>query len=103
MRWPLALLCGKTLVALLGCGHNKSELLEQELRARDCDLHVMRDELERSAGYTRALQAELGTLRGEYCPLPGDPGVGPGAPPPLYPVLNLTLGRGTGGYDATCS
>lgn len=101
MRWPLALFCAMTLAALAGCASKRGELLERELRARDCDLQDLRGELERSEGYNRALQMELGSIRGDYNPMPGDPGASPHGPPPLYPVRYLTLGRGTGGYDNT--
>jgi hypothetical protein len=99
MRWPLAFLCGLTLAALAGCGqHVQQELLESELRARDQDLRELRDELDRSNCYNRALQVEMGAMHGDYSPI--DNGF-PGGPPPLFPLRTLTLGRGTGGYDAT--
>jgi len=100
MRWPLALLSSMTLVALCsGCRTSKCEYVEQALRARDCDLRELRDEMEKLECYNKALQQEVRNLRGDVGPFPE----GPDKPPlPLLPVRSLTLGR-TGGYDSgTC-
>ncbi len=106
MRWPLALMCGMALVALSsGCHGGKCDLVEAELRARDCDLRELRDEMDRLVGYNKALQQEVHSLRGEPGPPPpGLPGVHPPTlEPPLlssFPIRSLTLGRLTGGYES---
>jgi hypothetical protein len=85
-----------TLVALLsGCRSNTGgELVERELYARENDLRMLREEMDRCHGYNQALQLEIRNLRGEHSP-PGEL-----APPvALYPVRSLTLGRQTGGAD----
>lgn len=94
---PLALFLGLTLVATLsGCRSTSGQAqLERELHSRDVDLIEMREELYKSQAYNKALQAELGSTRGEVNPSTGE--VIP--VPPLYPIRNLTLGRQTGGYD----
>ncbi len=89
--WPLAF--------ALGC-HN-CDRVEQELRAKDTELREMRELLERSDCYNKAMQADPSSVRGDYCPFPGN---GTEGLPPLYPIRSLTLGRQTGGYDTTnCS
>lgn len=94
MRWPLALVCGMTLVAL-GSGCRSCDKVERELRARDADLQELRGEMERLECYNKALQHEMRGMRGDYNPF-----LGPDkALLSLSPVRSLALGRQTGGYD----
>jgi hypothetical protein len=74
-----------------GCRHNNCDLVEAELRARECDVRELRDELERCTIYNQALQQEVHALRG----IPGGP-----HPTAAYPVKSLALGRGTGGHSS---
>jgi len=78
-----------------GC-HGNKDLVESELRSKDNDLRLLRDELDRSEVYNRALQQELHSMRVD------GPGPGPGDPDKpvaFYPLHGLTLGRPTGGHD----
>jgi hypothetical protein len=80
---------GMLLVAVGGC-HNCSGV-ERELRARENDVLVLREELDRCGIYNQTLQQENHALRGQL----GMPPDGP--PPAAYPVKSILLGRQTGG------
>jgi hypothetical protein len=80
--------------ALIGCRSNR-DLVEAELRSKDRDLYQMRDELHRSEAFTESLRRELCALRGI-----STSGLTPEAASQTYGVTTITLGRGTGGYDA---
>lgn len=98
MRWPTALGLGLTLITGLGgCRANKCGPIEAELRAREDDVRVLRDELDRSEFINQALSRELCAVRGQPGPLgviekPSEP----------YPVRSIRLGRGTSGRAADC-
>jgi hypothetical protein len=98
MRWPAALGLGAALVlGPAGCRSTKHDVVEAELRARECDVRTLRDELDRSEFLNHALSRELSALRG----LPGPAGVieKPSEP---YPVRSIRLGRGTAGRPSDC-
>jgi len=80
--------------ALAGCRHNR-DLVEAELRTKDRDLHCIRDELNRSEAITESLRRELCALRGI-----SPSHLNPEGASQTYGVTTVTLGRGTGGYDA---
>jgi hypothetical protein len=82
---------------LAGCRQNR-DLVEAELRTKDRDLHCMRDELNRSEAFTESLRRELCALRGI-----SPSHLTPEGASQVYGVTTLTLGRGTGGYDADSS
>jgi hypothetical protein len=95
MRWPAALPIGIVLTLLLtGCRSN-CDLVEAELRAREQELHVLRDKLQQSHFYRQALEYELHTLRDPSCP--GGVSAYPG---PVFPVREVVLGRGTAGHPS---
>jgi hypothetical protein len=91
---PLALLLAVGLLSpLAGC--RSCDLVEAELRSLEKDFRGLKDELLRSESQNEALQRELDTMRKTTTtgkPLPEQ------LPPPA-PVKNVSLGRGTGGYD----
>src|SRR5262245_54204286 len=80
-----------------GC-RTSCDRVESELRAREQDVHTLKDEVGRLAGLNEALTRELAAHRGE----PGPDGIihKPSEP---YPMRSLALGRGTGGRgDEAC-
>jgi hypothetical protein len=90
MRCLMACCLGLSLmVAASGC--RSCDCVESELRARENDVRVLREELDRCGVYNQTLQQEVQALRGQL----GVPLHGP--PPAAYPVQALTLGRQTGG------
>lgn len=97
MRWPQALGLSVFLLAgVAGC-RNKCGLVENQLRAREDDVHFLRDELDRSECMNQALTRELAARQG----LPGPCGVVE-RPTEPYPVKAIRLGRGTSGKIADC-
>jgi hypothetical protein len=96
MRWHRALPFALLLFPpLAGCRSN-CHLVEAELRAREEDVRVLREELQRTRLYNHALQQELNVYQGGPC---GGPGGGPGVPPGMdCAVREVVLGRGTGGH-----
>jgi hypothetical protein len=91
MRWSVALAVGTALtLCLSGCRH--CDKVEAELRARESDVQVLREQLDRAEFSNHSLLRELCALRG----MPGPSGVIE-APTPPYPVRTLVLGRQTGG------
>jgi len=79
---------------LAGCRGNR-DLVEAELRSKDRDLRCIRDELDRSEAYTESLRREVCALRGI-----SPSHLTPEGASQTYGVTTVTLGRGTGGYDA---
>jgi len=96
MRRPTIGWIATTLVTL-ACGCRSCDRIESELRAREHEVRELREELERTTGYSQALQLELRGIRGEPAVVTPDGMIGP--PVPLYPVRSLALGRQTGGRD----
>ncbi len=94
MRFPLAMLAAAGLcAAATGC-RSDSHRVEAELRKRENDVRDLREELEHSETYNRALQMELRATHGD----PAGP-VLPDGPGLVFPVRSLTLGRQTGGRE----
>src|SRR5436190_2036084 len=81
------------LLFLAGC--RNCDKVESELRAREDDVRVLREQLGQSEFHNKALVSELAARSG----LPGPDGV---LRPPTepYPVRSLALGRGTSGRPA---
>jgi hypothetical protein len=90
MRCLVACFLGVSLV-IAGSGCHNCGCVERELQARENDVRVLREELDRCGVYNQTLQQEVQALRGQL----GAPLHGP--PPAAYPVQVLTLGRQTGG------
>lgn len=90
MRCLVACFLGVSLV-IAGSGCHNCGCVERELQARENDVRVLREELDRCGVYNQTLQQEVQALRGQF----GVPLHGP--PPAAYPVQVLTLGRQTGG------
>jgi hypothetical protein len=90
MRCGVACCFALTLLgAMSGC--RSCDRVESELRARENDVLVLRDELDRCGIYNQTLQQEVHALRGQL-------GIPPDASPPAaYPVKSIALGRQTGG------
>jgi hypothetical protein len=92
MRWPVGLFWGGILLAAVGCRNN--DLVEAELRTRENDVRALRADLAQAELHNEALMRELSAIRH-------------GAPPAFTPELasqtytlkQISLGRGTGGYD----
>jgi hypothetical protein len=94
MRWWVALpLFAALAVGAAGC--RSCDKVESELRAREMDVHTLKEENERLDCNNQALVRELAAVRGE----PGPHGVieKPSEP---YPVRSLVVGRQTGGQPA---
>jgi hypothetical protein len=85
----LPLACG----LFFGC-RSSSELLEAELRTRENDVLQLRDELYRAECQNDALQRELRAVRQS-----GSSKISPEQASQSYTLKQITLGRGTGGYD----
>jgi hypothetical protein len=92
MRWPGLILLAAGLLASAGCSSWGTELVESELRARDADLRMLREEMERLKADNEALHFQLHAI---HQPTPAVPAV---AEPPGA-IKRVTLGRQTGGYD----
>lgn len=93
MRWSATICLGAALSAsICGCRSNSCAVVESELRAREEDVRVLREDLSRSHFYNQSLLRELSAHRGT----PGPMGVleRPSEP---YPVCSLSLGRQTAG------
>jgi hypothetical protein len=92
MRWPAVwLLAGA--VSVVGC--RSTEPVEAELRARDHDLHQMRDEISHLEADNDALQRELSAVRQSSAAK-----ITPELASQTYTLRAITLARQTGGYDA---
>src|SRR6516164_5925064 len=90
---PVAMLLGSTLlIASLGC-RNK-DLVEAELRTRDNDVRELRADLAQAELQNEALLRELGALRQGAVSK-----ISPEFAAQTYTLKQITLGRGTGGYD----
>jgi hypothetical protein len=93
MRWPVSLLVGSALILASGC-RNHNDLVEAELRTRDNDVRALRDDLAQAELQNEALMRELSALRH------GATGnITPEFASQTYTLKQVTLGRGTGGYD----
>jgi hypothetical protein len=95
-RRPGLCLAALLLLAAAGCKSHNCDLVEAELRSKDRDLHVLRDEICKIQSYNEALRREVGALRH---------GPGPFAHPAeaaghTFGLQTISLGRGTGGEDA---
>jgi hypothetical protein len=92
MRWPVGLFLWGLLLSATGCRNN--DLVEAELRTRDNDLRELRADLDQAQLQNQALMRELSAIR---------QGTAPALTPELasqtYTLKQITLGRGTGGYD----
>src|SRR5262249_33595246 len=94
MRRPTGLLLALGLLVSAGGCRNPSELLEAELRTRENDVRELRDELYRQECQNEALQREMRAVRQS-----GSAKVTPEQASQTYTLKQITLGRGTGGYD----
>jgi len=92
--WARPLL-GLSLFAFFVAGCKNKDLLEAQLRTRDNDLRVLREELERMEGYNCALQGEVSALRGG----PQVDRVSPEFAGQTYTLKSIQLGRLTGGLN----
>ena len=81
------------VVCTLVGGCHTCDRVESELRARECDVRELREELDRCHLHNQALQTELKMIRGEA------PILDPSHPVPIYPVRSIVLGRQTGGHE----
>lgn len=94
-RSATAMLLGAALAAsAIGCHSGNCDLVESQLRARETDVHLLRAELDRAHAVNQGLQQEVAAAQAGWPAAACAPGV------MAYPVRTLTLGRGTGGYDA---
>ena len=87
---------GASLVVLpvAGCRTNNSkDRLETTLRQREKEIALMREDIDRIAGYNLALQTEVRAMRGQTGPSSCDPFT------PLYPVRSIVVGRTSTGMD----
>jgi hypothetical protein len=81
--------------------------VESELRCREDEVRVLRDDLHKAESLNEALQNELQSLRPSVAPIVIPPSQAPppatGGPAPaagiMVPVREIVLGRQTGGYD----
>src|SRR5947209_570151 len=81
-------------LAAASCRPNKRyDLIEAELRTKDRELADTRAALEQTKNLNRAYEQQL-----RYPGAPGSPPPTAG-PPTTIPVRDITLGRGTGGFD----
>jgi hypothetical protein len=91
MRWSAALFLFASLaVCMPGC--RSCDKVESELRAREQDVHTLRDAVNRLECSNQALTREMAALHG----LPGPHGVVE-KPSEPYPVRSLVVGRQTAG------
>lgn len=91
-RRPFLLLSFGVLLALSGCRHNNSELLEAELRARDLQFREALEELGKAEARNQALWFELEAVRkGSKVP--------PEHAAQTFGLRRIVLARGTGGLD----
>jgi hypothetical protein len=92
MRWLVGLcLSAIVLPALIGC-RNSCDRVESELRAREQDVRILREELQNAHFYNQLLLRQMQA----YAGLPGPDGVVPALSEP-YPVRSIRFGRQTGG------
>lgn len=87
---------GVSLVALSATGcrtNNSKDRLETTLRQREKEIALMREDIDRIAGYNLALQTEVRSMRGQPGPSSCDPFT------PLYPVRSIVVGRTSTGLD----
>lgn len=77
-----------------GCRTGSSkDRLETTLRQREKEIAMMREDIDRIAGYNLALQTEVRAMRGQTGPSSCDPFT------PLYPVRSIVVGRTSTGMD----
>lgn len=76
-----------------GCGTPKNELLESELRHREFQYRDALDELRKIQFHNQALQQEISSLRHGTL-------LSPETAAQTFGLKRITLGRGTGGYEA---
>jgi len=77
-----------------GCRTNNSkDRLETSLRQREKEIALMREDIDRIAGYNLALQTEIRSMRGQPGPSSCDPFT------PLYPVRSIVVGRTSTAMD----
>ncbi len=90
---PCLLLCFFVLPLFTGC--RNCELVETALRAREYDVQVLKEELLRLEFRNQALERELAAVRQQgVWKVPSE------LAGQNFGVRRITLGRGTGGYDA---
>ena len=77
----------------LGCRTGSKDRLETTLRQREKEISLMREDIDRIAGYNLALQTEVRAMRGQSLPNACDPFT------PLYPVRSIVVGRTSVGMD----
>jgi hypothetical protein len=93
MRWLRVLLLAAGVLAAAG-GCRNCDLVEAELRTRENDLRELRAELAHAESQNDALLRELHAIRvGSVAK------VTPELASQTYTLKQITLGRGTGGYD----
>lgn len=92
----LSLLCCALLpvASFFVTGCRNCHLVESELRSKENELRETRDELNRSESINEALSRELDALRMGVCNR-----IAPELAAQTYTLKEITLGRGTGGYD----
>ena len=76
-----------------GCSNTKNELLENELRHREFQYRDALDEMRKIQFHNQALQQEISSLRHGSL-------LSPEAASQTFGLKRITLGRGTGGYEA---
>jgi hypothetical protein len=89
----LLLLAGAVGPAFVG-GCQRCDLVEAELRTREHELQTIKDELGRAACTNEALARELQAIRQSTSAQ-----ITPELASQTYTLKQITLGRGTGGYD----
>lgn len=91
---PVYLAIPIALGALAGCRSNNSkDRLETNLRQREKEIALLREDIDRIAGYNLALQTEVRSMRGQPGPSACDPFT------PLYPVRSIVVGRTSTALD----
>lgn len=94
LRWPMIMLFGLGVCPLMGCAHQRTDLLEAELRTKEDQIYDLQAALQRAEGCNVAMQQEIVALRqSPACK------VTPELASQLYTLKEVQLGRLTGGLD----
>ena len=88
-----SLLASLSFGPFTGCKTGNKDKLETTLRQREKEIALMREDIDRIAGYNLALQSEIRASRGQPMPSSLDPFT------PLYPVRSIVVGRTTAPLD----
>jgi hypothetical protein len=94
--WPLPALLGLLLCLAAGCRCN-TDLIEAELREKECKLREVTEEMDRLRAYNEALQYQVNAR--VQPPPPGAAPLTPELASQTYTLTAITLARQTGGYD----